>query len=555
MSGIGQKTFLVNWEGIYEVNPDGPRSEAKNLAGKLAKTSIVRAEFNGKPLSAPSWTELTRAVIDRPELLDLVKQNARIEDSVKIAGRPSCFHFFLTKEEARSYIHEMNNPDGEAVPFSSLSEHAVDGGWVCYIANGGAAALKGIRNLLSAYHDVHPDQNMVLEMTVTPTEPKSKDAKGTVEKDAEAGANTETDVNPDLPHNWILFGAPGTGKSYTIQQGLNGIEPCRVTLYPDYGYAQFVGTYKPVSKNIEKEGEKNSDISYEFVPGPFITTLVKALNEKQENQILIIEEVNRADPASVFGDVFQLLDRNDNDVSEYSVDVPEELRAYLKEALTETGERNLAEALSDSDAGNIENDALQDCRKIVIPSNMYIWATMNSADQGVFPMDTAFKRRWTFKYLDIDEGVESLEGPNAKVWNEIREGINTMLKVNGRDIPEDKLLGAHFLNKADLKDDNHFEEALKSKVVMYLFEDAAKYCRSAIFDSELFSTSGQLYLSDLFKKFDRNLPDLGIFARNVWDAPKASADGQMVTGPENADPDEGNEPIEQQEAPTEPEQD
>lgn len=493
-------------------------------------------------------------MLARPELLDLVKRNDHIEDSVKIAGRPSCFHFFQSAKEADSYIEGMNNSNGKekAVPFSSLKRHEVDGGWLCYVANGGAVVLRGIRNLLAAYHETNPNQKMELEVTVVPKPGKKSksvnEVGAAVEDDAEV--NVEDAERDDMPRNWVLFGAPGTGKSYSINQRLNGMSYRRITLYPDYGYAQFVGMYKPVSKTIEKDGKEFSDISYEFVPGPFITTLVDALNESQEKQVLVIEEINRADPASVFGDVFQLLDRNSEGVSEYPVEVSEDLRAYLSKELNVDGKRNLAAALGGSGEEGAK-DASSDCHRIVIPSNMYIWATMNSADQGVFPMDTAFKRRWTFEYLDINEGEGELSSGNAAVWNEIRKGINKLLRVNGRDIPEDKLLGPYFLSAADLQD-ARFEEALKSKVVMYLFEDAAKYCRSAIFDSGLFE-NGSLYLSDLFEKFNVNLPNLGIFINDVRTAPKDSADENAEAESENAEPDEADESVEQDQSQTEPE--
>ena len=144
----------------------------------------------------------------------------------------------------------------------------------------------------------------------------------------------------------------------------------RVTFHPNYSYAQFVGTYKPIMKN----NSDKTEIEYEFVPGPFLRTFIRACKMKV-NCLLLIEEINRANVAAVFGDIFQLLDRDENGESEYPITTSEDLRKFLAKPENLGGKP-------------------VDYETISLPSNMYIWATMNSADQGVFPMDTAFKRRW-----------------------------------------------------------------------------------------------------------------------------------------------------------------
>ena len=171
----------------------------------------------------------------------------------------------------------------------------------------------------------------------------------------------------------LYLESPGTGKSFKLndeQKDLisEGGEYERVTFHPDYSYANFVGTYKPVPT-------KNG-ISYEYVPGPFMRTYVKAIeNGQSENKedvkpfLLLIEEINRANVAAVFGEVFQLLDRDDRNASQYPVKPSEDIKAYLAKELGGRPEQY---------------------DEIKIPDNMYIWSTMNSADQGVFPMDTAF---------------------------------------------------------------------------------------------------------------------------------------------------------------------
>ncbi len=342
----------------------------------------------------------------------------------------------------------------------------------------------------------------------------------------------EADVS--RPHNWILFGAPGTGKSYVIDQAAKQYPHCRVTFHPDYTYAQFVGAYKPVPSQQTASG-----ITYGFVPGPFVNTLTESLENPNTPHILIIEEINRADPAAVFGDVFQLLDRNDEGSSEYSVRTSQELKDYLQGKLSANAKETLRALIVNLDQSETDAPAY-DCSEIAIPNNMYIWASMNSADQGVFPMDTAFKRRWTFQYLPIDSDngiLQSADGAFlSEHWDEIRTNINKLLKSQGRDIPEDKLLGPYFLSARELHNDDedaeqnaqNFVHVFASKVIMYLFEDAARYCRAQVFRIPDESQE-QLYLSDLLRNLNTNRPDLGIFAESV--AP-------TLKNPENTDSEE-----------------
>lgn len=279
----------------------------------------------------------------------------------------------------------------------------------------------------------------------------------------------------------------------------------RVTFHPNYSYAQFVGTYKPVMKTVGDMEE----ISYEYVPGPFIRTYIKA-KKTDQNVLLLIEEINRANVAAVFGDVFQLLDRDENGNSEYPITTSEDLRIYLAKP------ENLG-------------GSSDDYKTLSIPSNMYIWATMNSADQGVFPMDTAFKRRWEFEYIDIDNNEDQIEdceipvGNNKKVkWNKLRKAINSRLIELG--INEDKLLGPFFLNKSVLESamtDDTFVKKFESKVLMYLFEDAAKMKAKKLFKLE----ENKFIYSELCKKFERQGLDIfeGVSV-DVTDIPKKEDD-------------------------------
>lgn len=281
------------------------------------------------------------------------------------------------------------------------------------------------------------------------------------------------------PHNLIYFGAPGTGKSYELNKLAEKCFPednvSRVTFYPDYTYSQFVGCFKPMTEPTAEDGTKGTTITYRYVFGPFLKTYVEACKHPNQNYLLIVEEINRANPAAVFGDVFQLLDRRSDGRSEYSVATSEEMRSQLA---CELGERET------------------DVNRLAIPSNMYIWATMNSADQGVFPMDTAFKRRWDFRYMGIDEGedaiidgtplneIEVLCGGHKTVWNDLRHAINQFMLSDDLRVNEDKLLGPFFIAPSSLNSDR-FNQVFKDKVLLYLYEDAGKMKRSRMFRREL----------------------------------------------------------------------
>lgn len=314
--------------------------------------------------------------------------------------------------------------------------------------------------------------------------------RGTYQKDddriEEEDENMElvfnTDIKTEYERNRIVFGAPGTGKSYGLKDDCEKLMEDttgtyeRVTFHPDYTYSQFVGTYKPV---MDEDG---NSIRYDFVPGPFMRVYVEALKsgrtDTPQPHLLLIEEINRAKVAAVFGDVFQLLDREDDGVSEYEIQASEDIRRYLAKEL----------------GGNADN-----YKKIRIPNNMFIWATMNSADQGVFPMDTAFKRRWNFEYLGINENEEKIKGIGKIMlpgcdepieWNTLRKAINDKMSSSDFKINEDKLMGPFFLSKKVIASDENgmiidtdgFIKAFKSKVIMYLYEDAVKQGKHRLFE-------------------------------------------------------------------------
>ncbi len=324
-----------------------------------------------------------------------------------------------------------------------------------------------------------------------------------------------SDDEINLPHNRIVFGAPGTGKSFELNRDKEKFKGRyeRVTFHPNYSYSQFVGTYKPVPVKDE-DGNKTNEITYEYVPGPFMRTYVKSMLSEAPH-LLLIEEINRANVTSVFGDVFQLLDR-ENGVSEYPIETSKDMRDYLE---VEFKGKDI------------------DITRMVIPKNMYIWASMNSADQGVFPMDTAFKRRWEFEYIGIDDNIDEIKNITVGVgkdkhvikWNDLRTAINNKLSDDYK-INEDKLLGPYFLSKdildtdetdielrewksepPNIKDNDKFLKAFKSKVLMYLFEDVAKPYGPKLFAE----CDDPTRYSSICKEFDEKGEE--IFGKNFID--------------------------------------
>lgn len=286
-----------------------------------------------------------------------------------------------------------------------------------------------------------------------------------------------------IGENIIYYGAPGTGKSYTVNEKSKDFDYVeRVTFYPEYTHDDFIGCFMPVMNYEIESTPKNyvfadgtpSTIKgkpipyYSFVDGPFTKALVHALKNPNQNVLLIIEELNRANAAAVFGEIFQLLDRkyegnSEDGESRYEISISNEFSEFLA-------------------SQEIPNYKKGD--KIKIPCNLSIYATMNSADQGVNPLDSAFKRRWNFIYVPIDfNDVEhkdfEIDYAGAKVpWEVFAATINKQLK--GKDINEDKHLGEYFVNKNEITDKYKFA----SKILLYLFDDVLKFNRRGFFKAE-----------------------------------------------------------------------
>ncbi|HAT2150917.1 TPA: AAA domain-containing protein [Legionella pneumophila] len=269
--------------------------------------------------------------------------------------------------------------------------------------------------------------------------------------------------------NIIYYGAPGTGKSYIIDRVANPQNSVRTVFHPETQHIDFVGSLKPLVKN--------NQITYDFRPGPFSLAIIMAIKNKEIPVYLIIEEINRANAAAVFGEIFVLLDRQ-NGRSRYNINLSDlDMKAFLELHA---------------------KDAFEDGR-LFLPSNLFILATMNSSDQAVLPMDAAFKRRWTFEYISLYGN--SYPYGNLKIpltdkiinitWKDFSIIINK--KLSQLMIPEDRLLGPWFLSESDLKNDETALKALSSKVLMYLWDDILRHGKKeTIFLKQEINTLGQL---------------------------------------------------------------
>ena len=274
--------------------------------------------------------------------------------------------------------------------------------------------------------------------------------------------------------NQIYYGAPGTGKSYSIDKAVVDDFTIRTVFHADTQNSDFIGCLKPV---IEKD-----EITYKFRSGPFTDAVVNALIDPEHHYWLVIEEINRAPAAAVFGEIFQLLDRDENGNSKYQIDIAD------PDMLVDINKR-----LEGSDIGSIY--------KLYIPGNLSVLATMNSSDQAVMPMDTAFKRRWQFKYIALDfdhdyaKGTLPIPDGNGSVietaWKDFATAINSILSENS--IPEDRHLGPFFLSEEEMVvDGDDRKEILTGKLFMYLWDDVLRHgYRETIFLPEI-KTYGQL---------------------------------------------------------------
>ena len=312
--------------------------------------------------------------------------------------------------------------------------------------------------------------------------------------------NEESDIPKS--RQIIYYGAPGTGKSHKIKEALGEYEDCpadkkvpkvnifRTTFHPDSDYSTFVGAYKPTKGKRPlyglfgkdtvrmKDGEDLFEdmITYKFVPQAFLNAYIRAY-QTDENVYLIIEEINRGNCAQIFGDLFQLLDRDENGISEYTIKADADLKSFLEEELGE------------------DNPGIKD-GELCLPSNLYIYATMNTSDQSLFPIDSAFKRRWDWEYEPIKykntDWKIVIDGTEYS-WVSLQRKVND--KILSATSSEDKMLGDYFVNPSD---GIITDKVLLNKILFYLWNDVCKDGEGDIFRTKEGDKEADITFSDLY---------------------------------------------------------
>ena len=275
----------------------------------------------------------------------------------------------------------------------------------------------------------------------------------------------------EQPRQQIFYGAPGTGKSHKIKEDANVKKAdekklvFRTTFHPDSDYSTFVGAYKPTMKPVADKYKavagKDEEITYEFIPQAFMQAYIAAWNNQEENVFLIIEEINRGNCAQIFGDLFQLLDRDNDGSSEYPIKADRDLAKYLSGK-----DENSNDVL-------VNKEGIKD-GKLKLPNNLYIWATMNTSDQSLFPIDSAFKRRWDWEYQPIGYKNNNWTikiSEREYNWVDFQHKIND--SIYNVDNSEDKQLGDYFVN-ADRTGGVISAETLLNKILFYIWNDVCK---------------------------------------------------------------------------------
>lgn len=300
----------------------------------------------------------------------------------------------------------------------------------------------------------------------------------------------------DIPLQQIFYGAPGTGKSHAINELTAGKDVIRTTFHPDTDYSTFVGAYKPTTKSVpvitvigteavpvrDKNGKEMMEdkIVYEYVSQAFLQAYVAAWRkycdvqegEEPMDEFLVIEEINRGNCAQIFGDLFQLLDRGDEGFSEYPIKADSDMKKLLEKEFEglEIKNKEGINALFKGDKDIVAQVLAGDI--LLLPNNLYIWATMNTSDQSLFPIDSAFKRRWDWHYVPIsDAGKKWMIEVNGALydWWKFLEAIND--KVYHATYSEDKKMGYFFCKANDCVIS---AEKFVSKVIFYLWNDVFK---------------------------------------------------------------------------------
>lgn len=358
----------------------------------------------------------------------------------------------------------------------------------------------------------------------------------------------------------IFYGAPGTGKSHTIKELTKGKNVIRTTFHPDSDYSTFVGAYKPTTTKVKvrdsaghvvvDEGKEVTEerIVYKFIEQAFLESYINAWklyakseqSTKPEEQYLVIEEINRGNCAQIFGDLFQLLDRKANGFSDYPIKTDSDIQKHLANAFSDLTILNSTE-LDEIYKDDVKNASakIKNGDVLILPPNLYIWATMNTSDQSLFPIDSAFKRRWDWMYSPIKNNHEMTIDINGTKysWTEFQKEVNKRIFADTNS--EDKLLGDYFVNPSD---GIITEEVLVNKVLFYLWNDVCKDGDGDIFKK---ADGDVLTFSELYNNDDSISTDnLLLLMKHLELEPEAeeSAENQETESVEDIDRDEeGND--------------
>jgi len=373
-------------------------------------------------------------ITSKEELIEACKKGYEDYSNKRISKNDFCMFFGFTHGQAITSFYEGNY-------WQLLVDGGFNTGSEAYFAGG----INAWKNLRDGIYEFPPYENV-----------------------------SKHNIKPSISIQKIYYGAPGTGKSHEVKEQTgelleNGKEVdlpnvFRTTFHPDTDYAAFVGCYKPAMRPTSKEEKtltgKDEEIAYTFVPQVFTDAYVYAYNNPTEQTYLVIEEINRGNCAQIFGDLFQLLDRKDGK-SEYKIKADKDLAKYLNEAKDKDGQDILK-----------DKEGIKD-GKLCLPANLHILATMNTSDQSLFPMDSAFKRRWEWEYVPINYGtdVQSGEfeitiGEKKYPWVTFIEKVNE--KIFALTQSEDKQMGNFFIKHSI--DDKGF----KSKVMFYLWYEVLR---------------------------------------------------------------------------------
>ena len=353
--------------------------------------------------------------------------------------------------------------------------------------------------------------------------------------------NTKPQSNKAFPLQQIYYGAPGTGKSFDIDRITKTYSTIRTTFHPDSDYSTFVGAYKPTMTKSKVYGAQGpvldngseveeNRITYTFIKQAFLKAYLGAWKkyadggDEVQPQFLVIEEINRGNCAQIFGDLFQLLDRSSNGFSTYPIEADADLQKEIENAFSEEdeykieGDLDVAGAVKGytSNYGKSLSEDIKSGRVLLLPNNLYIWATMNTSDQSLFPIDSAFKRRWDWKYVRITNGYERDEqgefrtdeqGNRIPLNWKIKADNNTEVdwwafvqaidnEIADKTDSDDKKLG-YFFCKPQGDSKTIDVETFVGKVIFYLWNDVFKDEDADIFKlSADKATFDQFYTED-----------------------------------------------------------